>query len=118
MQKHASLNSSKTWFLREPLDSCFLHHDIAPAHWAFAMQGFLKGIELQLLEHPAYSRDLAPCDFGLFPYIRLRMKGRHFSSFKEFIAAFQEECNLISKEMWGEWFEKWFRRIKKYIKCD
>ena len=61
-----------------PLDSWFLHHDNAPAYWAFATQEFLEGIEVQLLEHPAYSPDLAPCHFELFPYVKLRIKGRRF----------------------------------------
>ena len=52
------------------------------------MQEFLDGMEVQLLEQPAYCPDLAPCDFGLFTYIKLRMKGRPFSSDEEVIAAF------------------------------
>jgi len=27
--------------------------------------------------HPAYSPDLAPCDFYVFPKTKLRLKGRH-----------------------------------------
>ena len=49
------------------LNSWFLYHGNAPAHRAFATQEFLERMEVQLLEHPAYSPDLAPCDFGLFP---------------------------------------------------
>ena len=86
----------------------FFNHDIAPAYWASATQEFLEGMEVQILEHPAYSPDLAPCDFGLFPYVELRMKGRRFSSDEELIAAFQEECDLIPKQMWEEWFDEWF----------
>ena len=40
-----------------------IFHDNEPAHRAFATQEFLEGIEVQLLEHPAYSPDLAPRDF-------------------------------------------------------
>jgi hypothetical protein len=31
-----------------------------------------------VLEHPAYSPDLAPIDFFLFPKINEILKGRHF----------------------------------------
>ena len=82
-----------------PLDSWFLYHDNAPAHRAFATQEFLDGMAVQLLEHPVYSPDLAPCDFGLFPYVKLGLKGGCFSSDEELIAAFQEECDLIPKQM-------------------
>ena len=62
--------------------------------------------------------DLAPCDFGLFPYVKLRMKDRRFSSDKELTAAFQKECDLIPKQMWEEWFNEWSYRMKKCINCD
>ena len=102
---------------RAPLDSWFLHHANAPAHRAFAKQEFLEGMEVQLLEHPAYSPDLllVPCDFCLLPYVKLRMKGRRFSSDEELIAAFQEECDSIPKQMWEEWFDDWFRRMKNVL---
>ena len=51
---------------RALLDSWFLYHDIAPAHRTSVTSEFLEGMEVQLLKHPAYSPDLAPCDFGLF----------------------------------------------------
>ena len=31
----------------------------------------------------AYGPNLVPCDFGLFPYVKLRMKDRCFSSNEE-----------------------------------
>ena len=36
-------------------------------------------MEVQLLGHPACSPDLAPWDFSLFPYVKLRMEGWRFS---------------------------------------
>ena len=48
---------------RTPFDSWFLCHNNTPAHRAFTTQEFLDEMEVQLLEHPACSPDLAPCDF-------------------------------------------------------
>jgi len=39
------------------------------------------------LEHPPYFPDLAPCDFCLFPKLKLFLAGQHFSSNQEVIAA-------------------------------
>jgi len=39
---------------------------------------FLATKQIILLEHPAYSPDLAPSDFFLFPKIKEILKGRHF----------------------------------------
>jgi hypothetical protein len=41
----------------------------------------------QCLDHPPYSPDLAPSDYRLFPGLRKQLKGRHFSSDAEGIAA-------------------------------
>ena len=60
------------------VDTWFLHHDNRPAHRAIATQEFLDKIEVKLLKHRTYSPDLAPCNFGLLPYVKLRMKGQRF----------------------------------------
>jgi len=39
---------------------------------------FLATKQITVLEHPAYSPDLAPSDFFLFPKIEEILKGRHF----------------------------------------
>ena len=75
-------------------------------------------MKVQLLEHFAYSSDLAPCDFGLFPYVNLRMQGRRFLSDEKLIAAFQEECDLIPQQIWEDCFDESFGHTKKCINCD
>jgi len=39
---------------------------------------FLATKQINVLEHPAYSPDVAPIDFFLFPKIKEILKGRHF----------------------------------------
>jgi len=39
---------------------------------------FLATKQINVLEHPAYSPDLAPSDFFLSPKIKEILKGRHF----------------------------------------
>jgi len=64
----------------------FLHNN-APAHWALATQKELAYPGFQCLDHPTYSLDLAPSDYHLFPGLKKQLKGRHFSSDAEVIAA-------------------------------
>ena len=59
-------------------NSWILHHDNAPAHTALSVREFLPTKQITVLEHPAYSPDLAPSDFFLFPKIKEILKGRHF----------------------------------------
>ena len=61
----------------------FLHEN-APAHRALAIQ---KKLCFQCLDHPPYSPDLAPSDYHLFPGLKKQLKGRHFSSDTQVIAA-------------------------------
>ena len=55
-----------------------MHRDNAPAHTALSVREFLATKQITALEHPAYSPDLAPSDFFLFPKIKEILKGRHF----------------------------------------
>jgi len=62
-------------------------HDNTPAHRALATQKKLAYLGFQCLDHPLYSPDLAPSDYHLFPGLKKQLKGRHFSSDAEIIAA-------------------------------
>jgi hypothetical protein len=48
--------------------------------WIIALSAreFLATRQITVLEHRAYSLDLAPSDFFLFPKIKEILKGRHF----------------------------------------
>ena len=63
------------------------HQDNAPAYKGVFAMGKLRDLHYELLEHPPYSPDLAPCDFCLFPKLKLFLAGQHFSSNQEVIAA-------------------------------
>ena len=47
----------------------------------------LADLGFQCLDHSLYSPDLAPSDYHLFPNLKNQLKGRHFSSDAEVIAA-------------------------------
>ena len=59
-------------------NSWILHHDNAPAHTALSVREFSATKQITVSENPAYSPDLAPIDFFLFPKIKEILKGRHF----------------------------------------
>jgi len=59
-------------------DPNFSRHDNSPAHTALSVRAFLATKQITVLEHPAFSPDLAPSDFVLFPKIKKILKGRHF----------------------------------------
>ena len=45
---------------------------------ALTMTEFLATKQITVSEHPAYSPDLTPTDFFLFPKMKEILKGRHF----------------------------------------
>ena len=68
------------------MDVLFLHGN-APAHRTLATQKKLSYLGLQRLDHPPCSPDLAPTNYNFFPGLSKQLKGLHFSSNEEVIAA-------------------------------
>ena len=64
----------------------------------------------QCLDHPLYSPDLAPSDYHLFPGLQKQLKGRHFSSDAEVIAAAETFLNFFLSGL-----QKLEQRAKKCI---
>jgi len=80
----------------------FLHNN-ALAHWALATQKQLAYLGFQYLDHPPYYLDLAPSDYSLFPGQKKQVKGRHFSSDMEVIAAAETWLDGQNSECFFEW---------------
>lgn len=100
------------------LKGLLLHHDNASPHTAALTQKFLKNTKIQEMSHPAYSPDLAPCDFFLFPKIKLGIKGHRFNSPEEARNAFVTAVEELPKEEFRECFKSWFRRMKLCIQAN
>jgi len=88
-------------------------HDNAPAHQALATQKKQAYQGFQCLDYPPYSLELAPLDYHLFPGLKKQLKGRHFSSDMEVIAAMEtwldgqpSEILLSGLQKLGQWAKK------------
>ena len=71
----------EAWSARRPKTGTrhlLLHHDNASAYTAAATLDFLQENQVQLVTHPPYSPDLAPCDFFLFPLVKIELKRKAF----------------------------------------
>ena len=55
-----------------------LHHDNAPCHTSLLVWQFLSNKNITMCPLPPYSPDLAPCNFWLFPKVKMTMKGKRF----------------------------------------
>lgn len=87
-----------------------LHHDNAPAHSAHVVQQFLAKHGIPVVSQPPYSPDLAPCDFFLFPKIKMALKGKRFQDVDEIKQNATEQLRGVSKNDFHRCFQKWQER--------
>jgi hypothetical protein len=59
--------------------------------------------------NPPYSPDLAPCDFFLFPKMKLKLKGCRFDTTEEEIQV--EVLDTLTEKDFQEAFQKWRRPV-------
>ncbi|KAL1454589.1 hypothetical protein WDU94_010809 [Cyamophila willieti] len=63
------------------------HQDNAPVHTSTTSMAKLHELRWELLPHPPYSPDLAPCDYHLFPNLKKWLGGKKFASNTDLIEA-------------------------------
>lgn len=91
-----------------------LLHDNARSHTARHTQEIIERLGWQLLPHPAYSPDLAPCDFYLFPRMKDYLRGFDFQSIEDL----KFEVNKWVKAQDPGFFTRGFEKLAdRYQKC-
>jgi histone-lysine N-methyltransferase SETMAR len=88
-------------------------HDNARPHVHENVKNFLNTNHMTIIDHPAYSPDLAPCDFWLFNEIKKRLPDRTSEELLE--SQITEILNSIPKEEFQRTFQKWTERMKLCI---
>jgi len=68
--------------------------------------------------HPPYSPDLAPCDFWIFPKVKMAMKGKRFESIQDIEAATTAQLKTLTKEDFQNCFRKWQERWDKCVRSE
>ncbi len=68
---------------------------------------FITTKNIDLLEHPPYSPDMAPCDFWAFPQIKKNLAGYRFGSQTELEVAVQGVLRQLSENGLLFVFEDW-----------
>jgi len=94
-----------------------IHHDNAPAHRSFKVSKFLAENNMTVIPHPPYSPDMAPCDFFLFPKLKLQMKGRTFDTIEEIQEESQRVLDTVPKRDFQGCFQAWQKRWDRCIRA-
>ena len=95
-----------------------LHQDNAPAHNALSICQFLTKRNITVLDHPLYSRDLAPCEYFLLPKLKEVIKGVRFLDMEAIKKAVTTELKRIPEESFQEYMEAWQNRMRKCVQLE
>ena len=94
-------------------------HGNAPLHKSRLEREYLNKENIQTLQHPPCSPDLAPCDFFFFwccfPRLQKRLSGRKFNSRLALGSAAFQCLDHIPREDCKHAFEQWIQGLKKCI---
>ena len=80
----------------------------------YQFQSMVK-LRYELLPHPPYFSDLAPCDFFLFPNLKKWLGGKKFTSNEEVIAETEAYFAEFDKSYFSEGLKKWQKHWEKCI---
>jgi transposase len=105
-RKRPDLWGAETWQL---------HHDNAPAHSSHLIQSFLAKNNIPLIRQALYSPDMAPCDFWLFPKLKMPLKGTRYESREDIMQNATAQLYMIPQEAFQKCFQQWQDRWKKCV---
>jgi len=105
---HENVRRHRPQLWRE--QTLLLHHVNASSHTSVLTHQFLAKNKISVIPHPPYSPDLAPCDFFLFPKLKLKLKGRRLDTIEEIQAEWQRVLDTLTEKDFQEAFQKWRRR--------
>ena len=76
----------------------------------------MSDLNIEPLQHPPYSPDLATCYFFLFPTVNDHLRGKKFEPRGELDTAITEVLRTVTRDglqhVFRAWVERWDKRIK------
>ena len=93
---------------RDIADDWVPHHDDVPVYTALSIQEFLTKKNILVLPRPPHSPDLAPCDFYLFP--KLKLKGHYFGTMENIQKAVTDELHTLTENDFRYCYDQWKKR--------
>ncbi len=99
LKEHVRHKRPELWRMTEEgYRHLFLHHDNAPSHTAIPTLALIGESNLDMLSHPPYSPDLAPCDYFIFPRLKNDLRGHRFHSINDLKIAVTRTLRAIPAE--------------------
>ncbi len=95
-----------------------LLQDNAPAHTSNLAAEYFHRTEMELMSHPPYSPDLAPCDYWAFPHLKGIVRGRRFESLDDLKVEVGRALRAIPKIKFKEALDKLKDRYEKCVEKE
>ena len=92
----------------------FMHWENAPVHTAKSVRNILNKNNIQLLDNPPNSSDLAPADFFLFPKLKRELAGITMMQ-EDFKNKLEGVLRTLSKDDFARAFTRWLEHFEKCI---
>ena len=92
-----------------------LHHDNAPAHSSNLVHQFLAKHKIVQLRQSLYSPDIAPCDFWMFPKLKMALKGKRFDDIETIQSYATRELKAIPNSAFEDCFKMWKHRWERVV---
>ena len=90
------------------------HQDNAPVHNSILVTVYLTKVGIKTLPQPTYSRDLAPCDFWLFPKFKEKLRGCRYKTIEEMKEAVTKVIDTLIQ---GDFHGAFQTLLERYNKC-
>ncbi len=90
------------WGGRNGVHNWLLHHDNAPAHTSVLTLALIGSSGIDMVPHPPYSPDLAPCDFFLFPRLKSALRGHRHRNLRDLKVAINRALDHISPQDYSD----------------
>ena len=87
-------------------------HDDASSNKCEVVKYFLASEKVKVLNHPAYSPDLSPCDVFLFPRLKKMLSGNKYMSRNSLGSSIYQCLQQTPKEDYLSAFRDWVKRLQ------
>lgn len=95
-----------------------IHHDNAPAHRSAVVMEYLEENNVQIIPHPPYSPDLAPCDFWLFGRLKDHLRGNRYKSRSQLGSVIYQYMKAIPVDDYRSCFQQWKDRLRRCVEVQ
>lgn len=99
-------------------DGVIYHHDNARIHTAETVKKTLRELNYQLMPHPPYSPDIAPCDYHLFRGLKTFLRGKKFDNLEQIENVLNQYFMSKNRSFYNRGIRKLVKRWEEVVESN